>query len=77
MFNISLLVIGIIIISELVNYLLIERKKLTFSIISGFFLSSMIYLIINTFKSSYSFKDIILSIPILAFSYKVGTYSKE
>lgn len=71
------LIIGIIVITKIMNNLLENKKEIIYPVINGFFLSSMLYLIIETFKLNYSYIDFILSIPILFISYKIGSLSNK
>ena len=66
------LMIGVILVTRLMSYLLRTKKSLIYSMINGFFLSSMLYLIIETFKISITFNELLLSIPLFIISYKVG-----
>lgn len=76
LFSIGLL-IGIFIVSKAINYLLEKKKTFIYSIINGFFLSSMLYLVIETIKLNYTFIDILFSIPLIFLSYKIGSLSKK
>ena len=69
--------IGIFIVSKAINYLLEKKKTFIYSIINGFFLSSMFYLVIETIKLNYTFIDILFSIPLIFLSYKIGSLSKK
>ena len=71
------LFIGIIIISRLMSDLLEKKKKIIYPMINGFFLSSMLYLIIETYKSNVSVIKILIAIPLLLISYKIGTLSNK
>lgn len=71
------LIIGIIVITKIMNNLLENKKEIIYPVINGFFLFSMLYLIIETFKLNYSYIDFILSIPILFISYKIGSLSNK
>lgn len=71
------LIIGIIVITKIMNNLLENKREIIYPVINGFFLSSMLYLIIETFKLNYSYIDFILSIPILFISYKIGSLSNK
>lgn len=71
------LFIGIILVTRLMNKLLEKKKNVIYSIINGFFLSSMLYLIIETFKYNFSFCELIISLPLFYISYKIGTLSNK
>lgn len=59
---------GIIIISKMINILFKKNKEIFYSIINGLFLSSILFLIIETLKKDFN----ILGFPILLLAYKVG-----
>ena len=71
------LIMGIIVVTKIMSILLKNKRELIYSLINGFFLSSMMYLIIETIKLKYSIIDIIISIPMLILSYKIGSLNKE
>ena len=66
------LFIGIIVISKIMNNLLQNKKEIIYPIINGFFLSSILFLMIETFKKINNYNQIILFIPIFFISYKIG-----
>lgn len=71
------LLIGIILITKLMDKLLRSKKEIFYSIINGFFLSSMIFMIFETSRINHTLIDNIITIPLLYISYKVGTLSNK
>ena len=71
LFSIGLF-IGVILISKLMNNLLENKKNIIYPIINGFFLSSILFLTIETYKNTNTIQ-IIISIPILFIFTKIGS----
>lgn len=63
---------GIIIVTKIVNYLLKNYKKVIYSIIIGFALSSIVMLINTTLVKEFSFLELIISILLLLLGYKIS-----
>lgn len=63
---------GIIIISKLMSNLLQNKKEIIYPIINGFFLSSILFLTLESFKKVYNINQIILFLPIIFLSFKIG-----
>lgn len=72
--NLTFFIIGIILtvllLSKFINYLFIKKEELMYASILGFVNSSIIILLINTFKNNYSIKELVLSIPL----FLIGTF---
>ena len=71
LFSIGLF-IGIIIVTKIMDKLFDTKQEIIFSIINGFFLSSILYLCIEIFKHINNLYEILLSIPLLYISYKIS-----
>jgi putative membrane protein len=66
------LFIGIILISKLMDNLLKNKKNIIYPIINGFFLSSILFLLIESFTKIDNLLEINLFFPIIIISYKIG-----
>ena len=66
------LFIGIILVTKLMNKLLENKKEIIYPIINGFFLSSILFLSIQTLNKISTINELLISIPLLYISYKIG-----
>lgn len=67
-------IFGIIIIAKIMNYLLKKYSEQTYSAILGFSIGSVLLLLLNTFKSSYNFSELIIGLILLILGYKLSLY---
>ena len=65
------LIIGIILISKLMNYLFKKKKTLIQYIILGLVISSIISMVITTLSSTYDIIDFIIGIILMFIGYKL------
>ena len=65
------LIIGIILISKLMNYLFKKKKTLIQYIILGLVISSIISMVITTLSSTYDIIDLIIGIILMFIGYKL------
>ena len=65
------LIIGIILISKLMNYLFKKKKTLIQYIILGLVISSIISMVITTLSSTYNIIDLIIGIILMFIGYKL------
>ena len=63
------LVIGTIVLSKIINYLLEKHKISSYYAIIGFVISSVLLLLGETLKNSYSIKEVFISMVLLVFGY--------
>jgi putative membrane protein len=66
------LVIGIIIVTKIMNYLLNKKKDLIYPIILGFSLSSIIILLIQTITKISDIIQIFIGLPIMLLGFKIA-----
>lgn len=63
------LVIGTIVLSKIINYLLEKHKISSYYAIIGFAISSVLLLLGETLKNSYNIKEVFISMVLLVFGY--------
>ena len=64
-------IFGIIVVSKLMNYLLKKYKTPTYYGIFGLVLSSILIMILNTFKSNFNFIDILMGFIFLILGFNI------
>ena len=66
------LVLGTIVLTKLINYFLENHRVSSYYAISGFAISSVLLLLVETFKNSYSIYEIIISLLLMVLGYFVS-----